>query len=72
MVNIGEGAGKKMVAFITSIEEPLAIFHTDGSKKKINEAKDKFLKAYTIGSKKVESPKLFYARITKDKVEEYE
>ncbi|MBN1385075.1 MAG: pyrimidine-nucleoside phosphorylase [Elusimicrobia bacterium] len=51
--------------------ETFAIFHTDGNERKFAEAKDKFLKAYTVGNKKVGSPRFFYAKVTKDKTEEY-
>jgi pyrimidine-nucleoside phosphorylase len=62
---------KKKVGDKVEKGESLAIFHTDGNEKRISEAKEKFLKAYTIGSKKIKSPKFFYARVTKDKVEEF-
>ena len=62
---------KKKVGDKVEKGEPLAIFHTDGDEKKFNEAKAKFLKAYIIGSKKVNSPKFLFARVTKDKVEEF-
>ena len=51
--------------------EPLAVFYSDGDKQKIDPAQAKFLGAYTIGDRQVESPKLFYARISADKVEEF-
>ncbi|MEW6556183.1 MAG: pyrimidine-nucleoside phosphorylase [Elusimicrobiota bacterium] len=62
---------KKKVGDKVEKDEPLAIFHTDGNEKKFNEAKEKFLNAYTIGNKKTKPPKFFYARVTKDKVEKY-
>ncbi|HAX61081.1 MAG TPA: pyrimidine-nucleoside phosphorylase [Elusimicrobia bacterium] len=62
---------KKKVGDKVEKDEPLAIFHTDSDEKKFNEAKNKFLNAYTIGAQKVNPPKFFYARVTKDKVEEY-
>ncbi|MDD5687017.1 MAG: pyrimidine-nucleoside phosphorylase [Elusimicrobia bacterium] len=60
---------KKKVSDKVKKGEPLAVFHTDGDERKINEAKEKFLNAYKIGNKKTKSPKLFYARVTKNKVE---
>ncbi|MDI6641935.1 MAG: thymidine phosphorylase, partial [Elusimicrobiota bacterium] len=62
---------KKKVADKVEIDKPLAIFHTDGDEKKIQQATEKFLSAYTIGHKKVKAPKLLFARVTKDKVEKY-
>ncbi|MFH0948564.1 MAG: pyrimidine-nucleoside phosphorylase [Elusimicrobiota bacterium] len=62
---------KKKVGDKVEKGEPLAIFHTDGDEKKFNEAKDKFLNGYTVGDKKIKPPKFFYARVTKNKVEEY-
>lgn len=50
--------------------ETLAIFYSDGDRNKIEPAKVKFLNAYTIGSNKVESPKFFFARVSKEGVEE--
>jgi pyrimidine-nucleoside phosphorylase len=51
--------------------EPLAVFHSDGDKSKIGAAKAKFLSAYTIGDRQVEPPRLFYARVSANKVEEF-
>lgn len=50
--------------------EPLAVFHSDGDKDKIKPAKDRFLNAYTIGNNKVEPPRFFYARVSREGVEE--
>ena len=50
--------------------EPLAVFYSDGDKQKIDPAQAKFLSAYTIGDRQVEPPRLFYARVSADKVEE--
>ncbi|MEW6040744.1 MAG: pyrimidine-nucleoside phosphorylase [Elusimicrobiota bacterium] len=44
--------------------EPVAAFHTDGDDKKFQMASEKFVNAYTIGSKRVPEPKFFYARVT--------
>ena len=51
--------------------EPLALFYTDGDPQKIEHSKEKFLNAYQIGRQRVEPPKLFYARVSRDGVEEY-
>jgi hypothetical protein len=51
--------------------EPLAIFYSDGDTQKFDSAKAKFLNAYRIGDRQVEPPRLFYARISADKVEEF-
>ena len=50
--------------------EPLALFYSDGDLKKIEQAKEKLLKAYRIGSQSVEPSKFFYAKVSKDGVEE--
>jgi pyrimidine-nucleoside phosphorylase len=57
--------GDKVVA-----GEPLAVFHTDGDENKIRAARQKFLAAYTFNSTRIDPPKLIYARITRDGVEE--
>jgi len=62
---------KKKVGDKVEKDEPLAVFHTDGDERKFKEASEKFIKAYTVGSKKVNPPKFFYARVTKGKVEEF-
>ena len=51
--------------------EPLAVFYSDGERQKIDPAKARFLGAYTIGDRQVEPPRLFYARVTADKVAEF-
>ncbi|MFN3966722.1 MAG: pyrimidine-nucleoside phosphorylase [Endomicrobiia bacterium] len=60
---------RKKVGDYVKKGEPLAIFHTDGDDNKIQQAQEKFLNAYTIGSKKVKPPKFFFARVTKKGVE---
>ena len=62
---------KKKVGDRVKKGEPLAVFYTDGDKQKIDPAKAKFLRAYTVGERQVEPPRLFYARVSADKVEEY-
>ena len=61
---------KKKVGDRVEKGEPLAVFFSDGDRKKTEPAKDKFLNAYTIGEKQVQPPRFFYARVTKDGVEE--
>ncbi len=51
--------------------EPLATFYSDGNKDKIEPAKERFLNAYRIGHKRVEPPRFFHARVSKDGVEEF-
>jgi pyrimidine-nucleoside phosphorylase len=62
---------KKKVGDRVEKGEPLAVFYSDGDKQKVDPAKAKFLRAYTIGDKQVDSPKLLYARVSKNKVEEF-
>ncbi|MGD8520952.1 MAG: pyrimidine-nucleoside phosphorylase [Desulfobacterales bacterium] len=50
--------------------EPLAVFYSDGDKQKIETATSRFLNAYIISDQQVDPPRLFYARITTDKIEE--
>jgi pyrimidine-nucleoside phosphorylase len=50
---------------------PLAVFYSDGDKQKIDPAKAKFLSAYTIGDRRVDPPRLFYAKVSANKVEEF-
>ena len=50
--------------------EPLAVFHSDGDDEKIKPAKAKFLEAYTISPDRIDPPKFFHARITREGVEE--
>jgi len=51
--------------------EPLAVFFSDGDKQKIESAKVEFLSAYTIGDLQCELPRLFYARVSGNKVEKF-
>lgn len=61
---------KKKIGDKVTENEPLAVFHTDGDREKIKNAKEKFLASYTIGKEEVEKPRFFYARVTKEGVEE--
>lgn len=51
--------------------EPLAVFCSDGDKQKFDPAKAKFLSAYRIGNRQVDPPRLFYARVSENNVEEF-
>jgi len=51
--------------------DPLAVFYSDGDEKKIKPAKQKFLAAFSFNSNRTDPPKLIYARITRDGVEEW-
>jgi len=51
--------------------EPLAVFHTDGNKEKIERAWKIFTSSYSIGKEKVDPPCLLYSRVTKERVEEF-
>jgi pyrimidine-nucleoside phosphorylase len=61
---------KKKIGDKVKAGDPLAVFYSDGDKEKINPAKHKFLAAYSFKSTRIEPPKLIYARITRDGVEE--
>ena len=62
---------KKKVGDKVAVGDPLAVFYSDGDEAKIEPARKKFLKAYSLDSNKVYPPKLIHARVTKDGVEEY-
>jgi len=62
---------KKKVGDKVKEGEPLALFYSDGDPEKIEQAKEKFLGAYRIGSQSVELHKIFYARVSKEGIEEY-
>ena len=61
---------KKKIGDEVKKGEPLAIFHTDGNKEKVENAKEKFLASYSIGKEEVKKPRFFYARVTKEGVED--
>lgn len=69
-LSVGIYLKKKIGDRVTS-GESLAVFHTDGDDKKIEMAKKKFLDAYTIGSHRIDIPKLVIARVTREGVEEF-
>ena len=62
---------KKKIGDKVKAGDPLAVFYSDGDDKKIGPARKKFLAAYSFNSNKIDPPKLIYARITRDGVEEY-
>jgi pyrimidine-nucleoside phosphorylase len=62
---------KKKVGDAVKKGEPLAIFYSDGDAQKFDSAKARFLNAYRIGDRQVEPPRLFYARISADNIEEF-
>lgn len=62
---------KKKVGDRVKKGEALAVFYSDGDKQKIDPAKAKFLGAYAIGDRQVEPPRLFYAKVSANKVEEF-
>ena len=61
---------KKKVGDAVQKGQPLAIFYSDGDKQKLDAAKAKFLGACRIGARQVEPPRLFYARVSANTVEE--
>lgn len=63
---------KKKVGDRVKIGEPLAIFYVDEDEEKIGPARNKFLGAYTIGNNRPAPPRLFYARVSIDKIEEFD
>ena len=62
---------KKKVGDAVKKGEPLAVFYSDGDKQKFDPAKAKFLSACSIGDRQVDPPRLFYARVYSNNVEEF-
>jgi len=62
---------KKKIGDRVEKGEPLAIFYSDGNKHKIDPAKARFLSACTIGDRRVDPPRLFYAKVSANTVEEF-
>jgi pyrimidine-nucleoside phosphorylase len=50
--------------------EPVAVLHSDGDNNKIDPARERLLNAYTIGPARRDPSRLFYARVSKEGVEE--
>ena len=61
---------KKKVGDSVEQGEALAVFYTDGDTQKIGAAQKRFLDAYAFGESRVNPPKLLYARVFGDKVEQ--
>ena len=49
----------------------LAVLFSDGNEDKVEAARNKILKAYSFSPDRIDPPKLIYARVTKEGVEEY-
>jgi len=49
----------------------LAVFHSDGNPEKIVPARQRFRAACTVSHRKVDPPRLFYARLSEDAIEEF-
>lgn len=50
--------------------EPIAVLYSDGDKNRIDQAKALLLNAYTLGPAQPDAPRLFYARVSKEGVDE--
>lgn len=61
---------KKKVGDKVKIGDLLAVLYTDGDEEKIEPARKKLLTAYSFKLNKINPPKLIYARVTRDGVEE--
>ncbi len=62
---------KKKIGDKVKAGDSLAVFYSDGDENKIGPARKTFLAAYSFNSNKIDPPKLIYARITRDGVEEF-
>ena len=62
---------KKKIGDPVKKGESLAVFYSDGDKHKIDAATAKFLSACTIGDRRVDPPRLFYAKVSANTVEEF-
>lgn len=61
---------RKKIGDKVKIGDPLAILYADGDEEKIEPAINKVLTAYSFNPNKIDPPKLIYARVTRDGVEE--
>jgi pyrimidine-nucleoside phosphorylase len=61
----------KKIGDKVKIGDPLAVLYTDGDEEKIKPAINKVLTAYSFNPNKIDPPKLIYARVTRDGVEEW-
>jgi pyrimidine-nucleoside phosphorylase len=64
-INLNKKIGDKV-----KIGDSLAVLYTDGDEEKIEPARKKLLTAYSFNLNKIYPPKLIYARVTRDGVEE--
>jgi len=62
---------KKKVGDRVEKGEPLAVFYSDGDRHKIDAAEAKFLSACIIGDSSVDPPRLFYAKVSANNLEEF-
>jgi pyrimidine-nucleoside phosphorylase len=62
---------KKKIGDKVKVGDPLAVLYSDGDEEKIGLARQKLLTAYTFNLNKINTPKLIYARVTRDGVEEF-
>jgi pyrimidine-nucleoside phosphorylase len=62
---------KKKVGDAVQKGEPLAVFYSDGDRRKFDPAKTKFIDACTIGDRQMDPPRLFYARVSANQIEEF-
>jgi pyrimidine-nucleoside phosphorylase len=61
---------KKKVGEAVQKGEPLAVLLSDGDDSKSGPAQKRLLAAFSVGSQKIDPPRLLYARVTKNTVEE--
>ncbi|MBT8364830.1 MAG: thymidine phosphorylase [Deltaproteobacteria bacterium] len=62
---------KKKIGDKVKVGDPLAVLYSDGDEEKIGLARQKLLAAYAFNLNKIDPPKLIYARVTRDGVEEF-
>ena len=61
---------KKKIGDKVKAGDPLTVLYSDGDQQKIEPAQKKILSAYSFSQQRINPPKLIYARITQDGVEE--
>jgi len=61
---------KKKIGDNVKVGDTLAVLYSDGDEEKIGPARKKLLTAYAFNPNKINPPKLIYARVTRDGVEE--
>ena len=62
---------KKKVGDRVEKGDCLAIFHSDGNPEKVVPARQRFRAAFTVSHRRADPPRLFYARLTEDVIEEF-